>query len=361
MNERPLRTVPRPSCPICGGGGDLLFEHLRDRMGTAPGEWGIRGCGSGACGTAWLDPMPAPEDLARCYEGYFTHHAEAPAADSLLRRLGRAARAGRLASRFGYGGAGAGARLLGALAALHPSRRAAMDLSALHLPALPGGRLLEVGCGSGEMLAGMRDLGWEVEGVDFDPGAVAAARGRGLAVREGDLASCRFPGAAFDAVAMVHVVEHVPDPRALLAEAARVLRPGGRLSVVTPNPRGRGARRFGAAWREWDPPRHLALIPPATLRRLVEEAGLRPERAGTTLREAGAIRFGSGRIARDGRFRLEERPRGAERLAAAAWTLGGALALLVDGGSGDEAVVVAAKPATSPSARPSAPAGWTRS
>jgi SAM-dependent methyltransferase len=312
-------------------------------MGSAPGTWGIRSCGSEACGTAWLDPMPAPEDLARCYEGYFTHGAEARAPSALA----RAARAGRLAGRFGYRGAGTPARLLGALVALVPSRRAAMDLSAFHLPFLPGGRLLEVGCGSGEMLAGMRDLGWEVEGVDFDPGAVAAARGRGLAVREGDLASCRFPGASFDAVAMVHVVEHVPDPRALLAEAARVLRPGGRLSVVTPNPRGRGARLFGAAWREWDPPRHLALLPLPTLRRLVEEAGLRAERAGTTLREAGAIHLGSRRIAREGRFRLEDRPRGAARLAAAAWTLGGALALLLDGESGDETVVTASKAATS--------------
>src|SRR5262245_59272291 len=102
MNEPTLRTVPRPACPICGGGGDFLYRDLRDRMGTVPGSGGIRACGAAECGTAWLDPMPAPQDLPRCYEGYFAHAAEAPAPDSLLRRLGRAAGAGRLAGRFGY-------------------------------------------------------------------------------------------------------------------------------------------------------------------------------------------------------------------------------------------------------------------
>jgi SAM-dependent methyltransferase len=215
------------------------------------------------------------------------------------------------------------------------------------------------------MLAGMRDLGWTVEGLDFDPGAVAAARARGLAVREGDLASARLADGAFDAVAMVHVLEHVPDPRALLAEAARVLAPGGRLAVVTPNPLGRGSRRFGAAWREWDPPRHLVLLPLPTLRRLAEESGLRVERAGTTLREAAGIHLGSRRIAAGGRVRVDERPRGLARLAAAAWTLGGAVALAADPGSGDECVLVASRPpappATSASARPSGRGGSTPS
>jgi len=334
----PMRTVPRPDCPICGGPGGPLHGGMRDRMGAAPGEWGIRACGAGDCGARWLDPAPVPEDLPLAYGEYFTH-GPAPRPSG----LDAAARAGRLASRFGYGGAGIGARLLGALAALHPSRRASMDLAAFHLPARPGGRLLEVGCGSGDLLAGMRDLGWTARGVDFDPAAVEVARRRGLDVREGDLASCRFPDASFDAVAMVHLVEHVPDPAALLREAARVLAPGGRLSVVTPNPRGRGARRFGAAWREWDPPRHLVLIPRPTLRRLVEAAGLRVERAETTLRESGMIHAGSRAIERTGRFRLDGRPRGLDGIGAAWWTLRAWAASLADADAGDETVVVAAK------------------
>jgi SAM-dependent methyltransferase len=341
-----IRARPRSDCPLCGAPGVVLDEGLRDRMGDAPGAWGHRLCPEPRCGVLWLDPVPLPEDLPRAYRCYFTHEERPPKPDGALRRLVLAARAGYLAGRWGCRAAetGAGSRLLGLLARLHPAWRDELDLRAMHLRARPGARLLEVGCGSGDLLAGARDHGWAVEGVDFDPAAVAVARRRGLAVREGDLASCRFPGGSFDAVAAVHLVEHVPDPRAFLAEAARVLAPGGRLVLVTPNLRSRGRRRFGAAWRELDPPRHLHLFPPQTLRRLAEEAGLGAESLRTGVRDARGVFAGSRAIAASGRFRMGDPGPAGERLRSLLFLLGSAAARLADPLCAEETILVARKP-----------------
>src|SRR5689334_14686643 len=217
--RRTMKTVePGGACPLCGAEGATVRSGLRDRMYDAPGTWGHRRCPAPGCGVLWLDPMPRPEDLPSFYRSYFTHGERPPKADGPVRRLAMAVRRGYLASRWGCG---TGSGLLGVLARLHPPWRDELDLRAMHMAARPGARLLEVGCGNGDLLEGAAAHGWRAEGVDFDPAAVAAARARGLDVREGDLASGDYPDGAFDAVAAVHLVEHVPDPRGFLAEAAR--------------------------------------------------------------------------------------------------------------------------------------------
>jgi SAM-dependent methyltransferase len=81
------------------------------------------------------------------------------------------------------------------------------------------------------------------------------------------------PPNVYDAVVMAHVIEHVPDPTALVAEAHRVLQPGGRLVSVTPNARSAGHRAFGRAWRGLEPPRHLHVFTPESLRTVAVRGG----------------------------------------------------------------------------------------
>lgn len=116
--------------------------------------------------------------------------------------------------------------------------------------------MLEVGCGDGKTLRKLQSLGWEVEGVDFDPSAVMNARRKGLTVHVGDVAEIKGDG-SFDAIISSHVIEHVPDPVAMLKDCYRLLKPGGIIVGITPNAESLGHRFFKADWRGLEPPRHL--------------------------------------------------------------------------------------------------------
>jgi ubiquinone/menaquinone biosynthesis C-methylase UbiE len=96
----------------------------------------------------------------------------------------------------------------------------------------PGPELLDVGGGTGNYAVVLRDEGFAPVVVDVSPAMLARAAAKGLRTARGDAADLPFPDAGADAVILVSMLHHVPDWRAALREAARVLRPGGRLAVV---------------------------------------------------------------------------------------------------------------------------------
>ncbi len=244
--------------------------------------------------------MPLEADLGQAYRRYFTHQWPL----NLERRAVQYVKAGYLALRYGYRAdlVGALQRALGLVACLVPFRRAGLDALVCHLSALPRGRLLDVGCGDGQIVEFMQRLGWQAEGVDFDPPAVEIAKGKGLRVHVGTLPAQAYVENSFDAIVLSHFIEHVPDPAALLCECRRILRPGGRLIILTPNVSSWGHRKFGRAWFALDPPRHLHLFTPVALRALVERSGLQVHTATTSLRNIGTILLGSCAIQRTSRF-----------------------------------------------------------
>lgn len=106
-------------------------------------------------------------------------------------------------------------------------------LRRLLTPVAPG-RALDVGCGSGGNTAVLRDLGWQVTGLEYSPTAVELARSRGLNVVRGDATALPFDDASVDLVLSADMWEHVEDHHAVARETARVLRPGGRALVAVP-------------------------------------------------------------------------------------------------------------------------------
>jgi SAM-dependent methyltransferase len=267
-----LEAVTR--CPVCRSRERRPFHRdLRDRaFRTAPGTWTLVRCPS--CRSAYLDPRPTAETIELAYRSYYTHGGSAPPP---VGRLRRGLANDYLRARWGYDQEPVvpGGRLVPKLA---PSRGALVDREIRHLPAKPGGRLLDVGCGSGAFLAQMAELGWRTQGIDPDPAAVAGAREAGLDVRQATLADLDSPeyAGSFDAITLSHVIEHLHDPGGDLRRIERLLRPGGLVWIATPNLEALGLRRFGADWLGLDPPRHLVLFTRASLERLVLDAGLEP-------------------------------------------------------------------------------------
>jgi SAM-dependent methyltransferase len=101
---------------------------------------------------------------------------------------------------------------------------------ALAEPYLGAGRVLDLGCGVGHSYGRLAPR--ETVGVDVDPGAL---EGQDRETVVADMRSLPFEDASFDSVVAIQSIEHVPDPERALAEAARVLRPGGVAVFVTPN------------------------------------------------------------------------------------------------------------------------------
>ena len=308
--ETEIRSTPLEFCPLCGSPGVTIHTNQRDRIYQAPGVWGHRQCSGPRCGLIWLDPMPWPEDIGKAYETYYTHSEAPTITTSTAKRFQQVMAEGYVQSRFCYTHdvRPPWYRWLRPLAFVHPGGEADLAAWVLYLPApRPGARLVEVGCGSGDMLLRMERLGWEAEGVEVDERAAEAARAKGLTVHLGELQSHRFPDTYADAVVLQHVLEHLHDPLGVLAEASRILRPGGSLIILTPNANSLGRRFFGSSWYPLDPPRHLMLYSVTSMRRALEAVpGLEILRLRSTVRYARSIWGFSRQIQRFGRAeRLE--------------------------------------------------------
>jgi 2-polyprenyl-3-methyl-5-hydroxy-6-metoxy-1,4-benzoquinol methylase len=136
------------------------------------------------------------------------------------------------------------------------------------------GRVLDVGCGRGLLLREFQRQGWEVQGTELsEPAARYAVATLKLPVQIGSLEQLHFPSERFDAVVMWHVLEHVSDPRVILAEVHRVLRPGGMFMVGVPNFGSPEARMCRNKWLHLDVPRHLTHFTHASLREALARAG----------------------------------------------------------------------------------------
>lgn len=283
-----MRSKPEPACYACGSPGAPRYPELSDQLFSAKGKWSLSKCASENCGLLWLDPMPLEEDLRLAYQDYYTHwDTMRPAPVRALRFLYRMV-------------TGAGLMLIGIPIERRKIQR--MLLDTMHV-----GSLLDVGCGSGAFLAMMKKRGWSVMGVDVDPAAIAVARNtHGLDVHEGNVATLLARNMTFDVITASHVIEHIPDPVGFLTQCRELLRPGGRIVLRTPNGHSFGLRRYGSAWRDLDPPRHLHIFTTSALENCAQKAGLRISTCLTSSAIAESTLVASRFIARRGRFRHAE-------------------------------------------------------
>ncbi len=166
-----------------------------------------------------------------------------------------------------------------------PGDRPIVFATALRKLGRSDGRLLDVGCGQGRLLARAARR-FDAYGIDISPARVERARlvtGLDGAVTVGTATELPFAAGFFDVVCALDVVEHLDDPAPFLAEARRVLRPDGLLLLSTPNTASLGHRRKGHESFMYLDPTHVCLLAPARWRRLVHDSGFAIVRDGTDL------------------------------------------------------------------------------
>jgi len=230
-------------CPACGGplGGTLLDSP--DRLCGLPGTYSVARCQ--ACGLGVTLPVV---DAARLASYYPTTYGAYELPIGILGRVSQAIQ-----------------RL--------QSRQALRTAPLAHLAQLPVGRLLDVGCGRGDLGSWLIQRGWSVTGVEPSAQACTVARDRGVDARMGTLTEVELEPARYDAVVFRQSLEHVIDPVADLRRAREALRDRGVAIVSVPNFGCWQRRRFGERWFHLDLPRHRVHFDENALRTTLARAG----------------------------------------------------------------------------------------
>jgi len=232
------------ACLLCDQSDAKSLMPTRDRRCGLPGEFRLVRCDH--CGLVYLNPRPTPDAIGAYYPDDYE-----PFMPTRSERLLRPAHL-----------------------SLHYGIWKRCRLVRRHKQS---GLLLDVGCATGQFLAEMRRYpDWKVSGVEPNQHAAEFARQAfGLTVHHGDLHSAAFPAGCFDAVTLWDVFEHLHQPRAILVEVRRILKPDGILVLRVPSLDSWDARVFGPYWAGLDSPRHLTAFSKDTLARMLSQAGFR--------------------------------------------------------------------------------------
>ncbi len=235
-------------CQVCGGADVGLFCTAIDRvlMQRSP-LWRIERCR--ACGFGWTSPALPVDRIASFYPPAYLGDTTCALDEFFSGKL--------MHSR---------------------SWRGEVEKTRIVQSCLPGGRILDVGCGDGKFLWALDPHRWDRTGVELSGETVALVRSRmpSLRLLAGDLFSVHLAEESFDALTFWHVFEHLPDPARHLNRASRLLKPGGWLFISLPRLDSLQAHIFRAYWYAFDDvPRHLYHFSRRALDQLLEAAALR--------------------------------------------------------------------------------------
>lgn len=229
-------------CLLCGGHHvRTVVRGIRDWEYGFAGEWSYVRCG--ACGIVQLEPFPRVEELEESYGAEYEPYVHSERTGVIFRLLKR------LVDRVWS--------------------------SRLRSFVAPGQRVLDVGCGEGEMLSRLASIGAIPCGLDFSTHAVERARMRGFQVFAGtfsEYVAAESP-TAFDVILMKDYLEHSLDPRGDLVLARRSVADGGRIVITVPNYNAFDRLLFGRFWGGNHAPRHTFQFTPTSLSALLTQSG----------------------------------------------------------------------------------------
>lgn len=241
--SEPGTSNPR-ECPVCGARLQSAVIHGEDRFFGTEGAFSIASCPR--CGLGVTIPRLDGDRLAARYPQQYGPYR--PPAGRLARLLAR----------------------------LRVRRADAVLRSAPFAELVTGkrGRLLDVGCGRGDLASAFVRSGWTADGIEPSEQAVDAARRQGVDARVGTLDDIPDEFAGYDLVVFNHALEHVADPVADLTRVAERLAPGGAVVASVPDFDSWQRRRFGSNWFHLDLPRHLQHFTERALEEAFARAGM---------------------------------------------------------------------------------------
>ena len=145
-----------------------------------------------------------------------------------------------------------------------------------HLPHISGRKILDIGCGRGEVLQQFKKWGADVYGIELSGAAadVAAMKIGNTRIIRSELNNMHFSSQYFDVITMWHVLEHVRHPVNILQNVARLLKPDGIGYIEVPNAAGRVATTWKKSWLGYDLPNHLTHFSIETLKDAADRGGL---------------------------------------------------------------------------------------
>jgi SAM-dependent methyltransferase len=227
--------IPEP-CAVCGRSSAREWLRAPDRLHGRQTPYTLMRCPD--CSLVWLHHPPQPEEMHLHYtEAYNKLISGAGGANPALRWQERKATLGKFKQ---------------------------------------SGTLLDLGCSSGTFLECMRSESWKLFGVEMSVEEAKAAESRtGAKVFVGVVPDAPFAPDSFDAITCFDVLEHLYNPRQVMAKVKEWLKPGGIFYVQVPNIDSAEERVFGRYWHGLELPRHLFHYSPASLKLLAQSAGLR--------------------------------------------------------------------------------------
>ncbi len=305
------KTVPVGPCPICGNDESHILFRAKDRLHGTPGEYTYKRCKS--CRTVFQDPRVKPEDLRLCYPADYYTHLHSDTCHSTRtnahreRHFGKARDTVRRWTQNATVGipmlgiAGVVGRILSSSPALRERAFYNYVPDALIPRSAARLRALDVGCGSGSLLDALQRVGWDAEGVEWDPVAADEARRfSGRPVWTGDFRILGLPLGSYHLIVLSHVFEHLDEPIGALVLLWELLAAGGRIVLFYPNPESLGSWLLGSYWFPWEPPRHLVLPSTNALRMAARRAGFDGIWVRTTAGHADSF-FAYSRALREGK------------------------------------------------------------
>ena len=238
-NKKPKHTV---TCPVCGSENSELYLKTKDYFLTGE-EFDLFQCKS--CSFIFTYPVPPPDQIFTYYDSpeYVSHEIKK---SSFFDRVYALARKRNIRYKYGV-----------------VSRFKS------------SGKILDVGCGTGELLKYFKDKGWQTSGIE------PVEKARSFAINEYSLDVFDekqlhlFDTQTFDVITLWHVLEHVYDLNGRIEELKRLLKSDGVLIIAVPNINSYDASFYGKHWGALDVPRHLYHFNQETMSALLEKHALR--------------------------------------------------------------------------------------